>query len=178
MKIPEVLISIYIRILGFLERMQFYGKTRSLCKRLSKRLPKMIFSLAMPHEDLSLSGNHFPQGPYDFSRVPFVTLEPANLSNTSNNHRVSLKYELIYNKIKSKTQRSIFFSIPHLMLGGIWGHHVNQWVKTSLTTPLPGLCTSGEILPYMTSLSVGKISPDVQRPGSGVVRLVLTHWLT
>ena len=80
--------------------------------------------------------------------------------------------------IESSSQRSIFFSIPHLMLGGIWGHHVNQWVKTSLTTPLPGLCTSGEILPYMTSLSVGKISPDVQRPGSGVVRLVLTHWLT
>ena len=76
------------------------------------------------------------------------------------------------------SQWSIFFSIPHLMLGGIWGHHVNQWVKTSLTTPLPGLCTSGEILPYMTSLSVGKISLDVHRPGSGVVRLVLTHWLT
>ena len=89
----------------------------------------------------------------------------------------SLLDKKIWN-ISSHSQQSIFFSIPHLMLGGIWGHHVNQWVKRSLTTPLPGLCTSGEILPYMTSLSVGKISPDVQRPGSGVVRLVLTHWLT
>ena len=76
------------------------------------------------------------------------------------------------------TQRSIIFSIPHFMNGGFWGHQLNQWVNTSPTTPLPGLCTSGEILLYMTSLSVSKISPDVQRPGSGVVGLVLTHWLT
>ena len=69
------------------------------------------------------------------------------------------------------TQRSIIFSIPRFMNGGIWGYHLNQWVNTSPTTPLPGLCTSREILLYMTSLSV-------QRPGSGVVELVLTHWLT
>ena len=77
-----------------------------------------------------------------------------------------LYYQLSILSLKSllhtcRAQRSIFFSIPHLMLGGIWGHHVNQWVKTSPTAPLPGLCTLGEILPYMTSLSVGKISPDV-----------------
>ena len=69
------------------------------------------------------------------------------------------------------TQWSIIFSIPRFMNGGIWGYHLNQWVNTSPTTPLPGLCTSREILLYMTSLSV-------QRPGSGVVELVLTHWLT
>ena len=73
--------------------------------------------------------------------------------------------------------RTIFFSMPQLMIGEKKGHRVNQLVKTSQTTPLPGLCTSGEISLYMMSLSVGKISPDVQRPGSGVVRLVLTHWL-
>ena len=64
------------------------------------------------------------------------------------------------------------------MLGGKKEHHINGWVNTSPTTPLPGLCTSGDISLSMTSLSVGKISPDVQRLGSGVVGLVLTHWLT
>ena len=64
------------------------------------------------------------------------------------------------------------------MLGGEKAYYVNQWVNTSPTTPLPGLCTSGEILLFMTSLSLGENSPDVQRPGSGVVGLVLTHPLT
>ena len=64
------------------------------------------------------------------------------------------------------------------MLGGEKGHHVNQGVNTTPSTPRPGLCTSGDISLSMTSLSVGKISPDVQRLGSGVVGLVLTHWLT
>ena len=68
--------------------------------------------------------------------------------------------------------------IVAVMIGGIKGHHINQWVKTSQTTPLQALCTSGEISLYMTSLSLGKISPDVQRPGSGVVGLVLTQPLT
>ena len=64
------------------------------------------------------------------------------------------------------------------MIGGFWGLHVNGWVSTSSTTPLPGLCTSGQILLYVTSLSVSKNCPDVQRPGRGVVELVLTHPLT
>ena len=54
-------------------------------------------------------------------------------------------------------------------------YYVNEWVKTSRSTPLPGLCTSGKILLFMTSLSLGENCPDVQRPGSGVVGLVLTH---
>ena len=33
------------------------------------------------------------------------------------------------------------------------------------------------LLYYLLSLSVSKISPDLQRPGRGVVGLVLTHWL-
>ena len=33
------------------------------------------------------------------------------------------------------------------MLDGIKGYHVNQWVNTSPTTPLLGLCTLWEILP-------------------------------
>ena len=57
-------------------------------------------------------------------------------------------------------------------------HHVNQWVKNSETTLLPGLCTSGKISIFMTTVSVGNIFPNVQRPGSGVVGFVLTHWLT
>ena len=32
------------------------------------------------------------------------------------------------------------------MLGRYKGHHDNQWVNTSPTTPLPGLSTSGEVL--------------------------------
>ena len=63
------------------------------------------------------------------------------------------------------------------MLGDKKGHYVNQWVNTSLTTPLPGLCTSGDILPTDSDVIWGKIS-HVQRPGNGVVRLVLTHWFT
>ena len=64
------------------------------------------------------------------------------------------------------------------MLGEKKGHYVNQWVNTSLTTPLPGLCTSGDILPTDSDVIESEISPDVQRPGSGVIGLVLTHWLT
>ena len=70
------------------------------------------------------------------------------------------------------------FSIPHLMLCGEIGHNFNQWVKTSQTTPLPGLSTLGEISLYMTSLSLGEISPNLQRPKTGVVGLVLSHWLS
>ena len=72
-------------------------------------------------------------------------------------------------------QRTFIFSIPYFMLSGEKVYYVNQWVNTSRTTPLPGLCTSGKILLFMTSLSLGENSPDVQRPGSGVVGLVLTH---
>ena len=61
------------------------------------------------------------------------------------------------------------------MLGGEKGHHVNQWVNTSPTTPLPSLCTSGDIIPTDSDVIESEISPDVQRPGSGVVGLVLTH---
>ena len=64
------------------------------------------------------------------------------------------------------------------MLGGEKGHHIDQWVDTSPTTPLPSLCTSGDILPTDSDVIESEISPDVQRPGSGVVGLVLTHWLT
>ena len=48
------------------------------------------------------------------------------------------------------------------MIGGIWGYHVHQWVITSPTTPLPGLCTLGQILLCVTSLSVSKICPNVR----------------
>ena len=61
------------------------------------------------------------------------------------------------------------------MLGGEKGYHVNQCVNTSPATPLPGLCTSGHILPTDSDVIKSEISPDVQRPGSGVVGLVLTH---
>ena len=63
------------------------------------------------------------------------------------------------------------------MLGGKKEHHINGWVNTSPTTPLPGLCTSGEFSPSDSDVIKSKISPDVQRPGRGVVGLVLTHWL-
>ena len=69
-------------------------------------------------------------------------------------------------------QRTFIFSIPYFMLSGEKVYYVNQWVNTSRMTPLPGLCTSRKILLYMTSLSLGENSPDVQRPGSGVVGLV------
>ena len=64
------------------------------------------------------------------------------------------------------------------MLAGEKEHHVNGWVQTSPTTPLPGLCTSGEILTSDSDVMKSKIFPNVQRPGNGVVGLVLTHWLT
>ena len=64
------------------------------------------------------------------------------------------------------------------MLSGEKGHHVNQLVNTSPMTPLPSLCTSGDILPTDSDVIESEISPDVQRPGSGVVGLVLTHWFT
>ena len=59
------------------------------------------------------------------------------------------KNQILQNLLYTDTQQS-FFSIPHFMNRGIWGYHVNQWVITSPTTPLPGLCRSGEILLYMT----------------------------
>ena len=64
------------------------------------------------------------------------------------------------------------------MLGGKKEHHINGWVNTSPTTPLPGLCTSGQILLTDSDVTQSKICPDVQRPGRGVVGLVMTHWLT
>ena len=64
------------------------------------------------------------------------------------------------------------------MLGGKKEQHINGWVNTSPTTPFPGLCTSGKFSPGDSDVIKSKIFPDVQRPGSGVVRLVLTHWLT
>ena len=64
------------------------------------------------------------------------------------------------------------------MIGGFWGHYVNSWVSTSPTTPLLGLCTSGQILLTDSDVTHSEICPDVQRPGRGVVGLVMTHWLT
>ena len=64
------------------------------------------------------------------------------------------------------------------MIRGFWGHYVNGWVSASSTTPLPGLCTSGQILLSNSDVTHSEICPDLQRPGSGVVGLVMTHWLT
>ena len=64
------------------------------------------------------------------------------------------------------------------MNGEFCVHYVDQWVNTSPTTPLSGICTSGEILLTDSDVTWSKISPDVLRPRSGVVGLVLTHWLT
>ena len=61
---------------------------------------------------------------------------------------------------------------------GFWGYYVNGWVNTSPTTPLPGFCTSGQILLTDSDVTQSKICPDVQRPGRGVVGLVMTHCLT
>ena len=55
------------------------------------------------------------------------------------------------------------------MLGGKKEHHINGWVNISPTTPLPGLCTSGEFSPSDSDVIKSKIFPDVQRLGSGVV---------
>ena len=60
----------------------------------------------------------------------------------------------------------------------LWDKNINFMLIFNAKGFSMTVCTLGEILPYMTSLSVGNLSPDVQRPGSGVVRLVLTHWLT
>ena len=87
-----------------------------------------------------------------------------------------LEYWYWYLIFEISAQWSIIFSIPHFMIRRFWGHHVNQWVITSPTTPLPGLCRSGQISLCVTSLLLSKICPDVQRPGRGVVRLVMTHW--
>ena len=64
------------------------------------------------------------------------------------------------------------------MIRGFWGHYVIGWVSASSTTPLPGLCTSGQILLSNSDVTHSEICPDLQRPGSGVVGLVMTHWLT
>ena len=64
------------------------------------------------------------------------------------------------------------------MLGGKKEHHVNGLVHASPTTPLIGPYTSGEILPSYSDVMKSKMSPDVQRPGSGVVGLVWTQTLT
>ena len=64
------------------------------------------------------------------------------------------------------------------MLGGKNDRHIHRWVIMSPTTPLPGLCTSGKFSPGDSDVIKSRIFPDVQTPGSGVVRLVLTHWLT
>ena len=61
------------------------------------------------------------------------------------------------------------------MLGGKKEHHINGWVNTSPTTPLPGLCTSGAFSLSDSDVIKSKIFPDVQRPESGVVGLLLTH---
>ena len=63
------------------------------------------------------------------------------------------------------------------MLSGKKEHHINGWVNTSPTTPLPDLCTSGQTLLTNSDVTQSKICPDVQRPGRGVVGLVMTHWL-
>ena len=44
--------------------------------------------------------------------------------------------------------------------------------------PSQVLCTSGQILLTDSDVTQSKICPDVQRPGRGVVGLVMTHWLT
>ena len=54
--------------------------------------------------------------------------------------------------------------------------YVNGWVSTSPT--IPGLCTSGQILLTDSDVTHSEICPDLQRPGRGVVGLVMTHWLT
>ncbi len=55
---------------------------------------------------------------------------------------------------------------------------MNGWVNTSPTTPLPGFCTLGQILLTDSDVTQSKICLDIQRPGRGVVGLVMTHWLT
>ena len=108
-----------------------------------------------------------------------VNLFPAGMVNNNDpepNKGPYIKYDR--NLGGRGAQRSIIFSIPHFMIGEVWGYHVNQWVITSPTTLLPGLCTSGQISLCVTSLSVSKICPDVQRPGRGVVGRVMTQWLT
>ena len=92
---------------------------------------------------------------------------PQGLLHSSQGHARTLPGNsdslMVCHRDNKQCHNGPFFSIPHFMIGGIWGYHINGWVNASPTTPFPGPCTLGQNLLFMTSLLVKPVHVLRQR---------------